>query len=558
MRYLSENKREDMRMKKRTAARSMAALMGAAMVLTACGGGNTTAPTTGASSGGETQTASESAESGKITKTDIVVGQASDIVTLDPAGQQDTTSGVLMKHAYSTLLDVDNEGKVVPDLAESYEMKSDTEYVFKLREDACFWDGTPVTAQDVKFSLDRAKGMPKTKSNTSKIEEVTVNGDHEVTIKLTEPYAAFKTIVTQHNLSILSEKAVTEAGDSYGDVDNLLGSGPFKVTEWVPNDHYTLVRNDNYWGEMPIATSITCRVIPEGSARTIALEAGEIDVVWSVDPTDCANVESNPDVKLLSQPSTGIDYVGMNTQKEKFSDKRVRQAINYALDKQTFVDTIIEGRGLVANSYINAAIPGWTDEVEAYPYDPEKAKQLFDEAMSEEGLDKLTLTMHYSDTELMAQMSEFLQQSWPKLFGADRFELKLQAMPANQLSQVKRGWQTNPASYELSWGGWVGNDLAPWNAFKYWTSFYSNKNEPFINEEFDKVFNAANFADDRFDEGVRLKEVAEMERLLIEPANVIPVTQDIYKYLKADRLQLSTNGYVNRIGFAWDYSKIIE
>ena len=387
MRYLSENKREDMRMKKRTAARSMSALMGAAMVLTACGGGNTTAPTTGASSGGETQTASESAESGKITKTDIVVGQASDIVTLDPAGQQDTTSGVLMKHAYSTLLDVDNEGKVVPDLAESYEMKSDTEYVFKLREDACFWDGTPVTAQDVKFSLDRAKGMPKTKSNTSKIEEVTVNGDHEVTIKLTEPYAAFKTIVTQHNLSILSEKAVTEAGDSYGDVDNLLGSGPFKVTEWVPNDHYTLVRNDNYWGEMPIATSITCRVIPEGSARTIALEAGEIDVVWSVDPTDCANVESNPEVKLLSQPSTGIDYVGMNTQKEKFSDKRVRQAINYALDKQAFVDTIIEGRGLVANSYINAAIPGWTDEVEAYPYDPEKAKELLAEAGYPDGFE---------------------------------------------------------------------------------------------------------------------------------------------------------------------------
>ena len=201
---------------------------------------------------------------------------------------------------------------------------------------------------------------------------------------------------------------------------------------------------------------------------------------------------------------------------------------------------------------------GKANRKENYGYDPEKAKQLFDEAMSEEGLDKLTLTMHYSDTELMAQMSEFLQQSWPKLFGADRFELKLQAMPANQLSQVKRGWQTNPASYELSWGGWVGNDLAPWNAFKYWTSFYSNKNEPFINEEFDKVFNAANFADDRFDEGVRLKEVAEMERLLIEPANVIPVTQDIYKYLKADRLQLSTNGYVNRIGFAWDYSKIVE
>ena len=101
----------------------------------------------------------------------------------------------------------------------------------------------------------------------------------------------------------------------------------------------------------------------------------------------------------------------------------------------------------------------------------------------------------------MAQMSEFLQQSWPKVFGADRFELKLQAMPANQLSQVKRGWKTNPASYELSWGGWVGNDLSPWNSFKYWTSYYSNKNEPYLNEEFDKVFNEANFGENRFDDG---------------------------------------------------------
>ena len=380
MRYLSENKREDMRMKKRTAARSMAALMGAAMVLTACGGGNTTAPTTGAYSGGETQTASESAESGKITKTDIVVAMGADVVTLDPAGQQDTTSGVLIHHVYSTLMDIDEEGNLVPDLAESYEMKSDTEYTFKLREDACFSDGTPVTAKDVKFTYDRAKDMPKTKSNTSKIAEVIADDDYHVTFKLTQPYAAFKTITTQTNLSIVSEAAVTAAGDAYGDVENVLGSGEFTVTEWVPNDHYTLTKNEKYWGEMPITTTITCRVIPEGSARAIALEAGEVDLVWNVDPTDCANVEANSDVALLSQPSSSIEYLGMNTTKEKFSDERVRQAVNYALDKQTFVDTIIEGRGTVANSYINSTIPGWSEEEEAYPYDPEKAKELLAEA----------------------------------------------------------------------------------------------------------------------------------------------------------------------------------
>ena len=366
-------------MKRRGIARTTAMAMAAAMILTACGGGNTD-QSTNAPAGGSAQTTTDNGGSGEITKTDIVVAMGADVVTLDPAGQQDTTSGVLIHHVYSTLMDIDDDGNLVPDLAESYEMKNDTEYTFKLREDACFSDGTPVTAKDVKFTYDRAKDMPKTKSNTSKIAEVIADDDYHVTFKLTQPYAAFKTIVTQTNLSIVSEAAVTAAGDAYGDVENVLGSGEFTVTEWVPNDHYTLTKNEKYWGTEPIATSITVRVIPEGSARTIALEAGEVDLVWNVDPTDCANVEANSDVALLSQPSSSIEYLGMNTTKEKFSDERVRQAVNYALDKQTFVDTIIEGRGTVANSYINSTIPGWSEEEEAYPYDPEKAKELLAEA----------------------------------------------------------------------------------------------------------------------------------------------------------------------------------
>ena len=131
---------------------------------------------------------------------------------------------------------------------------------------------------------------------------------------------------------------------------------------------------------MPIATTITCRVIPEGSARAIALEAGEVDLVWNVDATDCANIEANPDVTLLEPDVLFHRISRYEYGKEKFADVRVRQAINYALDKQTFVDTIIEGRGTVANSYINSMIPGWTDEVEAYPYDPAKAKELLAEA----------------------------------------------------------------------------------------------------------------------------------------------------------------------------------
>ena len=150
-------------MKRRGIARTTAMAMAAAMILTACGGGKRGSVYKRTGRRQRRQTTTDNGGSGEITKTDIVMAMGADVVTLDPAGQQDTTTGVLICHVYSTLMDIDDDGNLVPDLAESYEMKSDTEYTFKLREDACFSDGTPVTAKDVKFTFDRAKDMPKTK-----------------------------------------------------------------------------------------------------------------------------------------------------------------------------------------------------------------------------------------------------------------------------------------------------------------------------------------------------------------------------------------------------------
>lgn len=382
-------------MRKTGLTKVAAAALAATMVLTACGGGSSTTETTAAAAGTETTAAAAGTETtaaaestGNIGKTDIVVGMGADIVTMDPANQQDTTSSVFMKHVYCTLTETDNDGNLVGDLATKWDISEDGKtFTYYLNENATFSDGTPITAEDVKFTFDRAKEMPKTKSNTSKVEEVIVDNEHQVTIKLTDSYAPFIQIAGSSNLSIVSKAAVEAAGETYGDVDNVVASGPFTVTEWVPNDHYTLVRNENYWGEMPITTSITVRVIPEASARVIALESGEIDIVWGVDAIDCPNVEDNPDTVLMSQPSSSIEYIGMNTSKEKFSDVRVRQAINMAIDQQTFIDAIIEGRGIPANSYINAAIPGYTSEVTGYEYDPEAAKALLAEAGYPDGFD---------------------------------------------------------------------------------------------------------------------------------------------------------------------------
>ena len=376
-------------MRKTSMTKVAAAAMAAAMMLTACGGGSSTTSTTAAANNGGEATATEAASTGgTITDTDIVVAMGADIVTCDPTNQNDTTSSVFMNHVYQTLVEINDDGELVGDLAESWDISDDgLVYTFKLYENACFSDGTPVTAEDVKFSIERAGESAKKKTVVSAVDHIDAVDDHTVQITLSKPYAPFLTKMTDNGCSILSKAHMEQVGDNYGDVDTVLGSGAFVPTEWVPNDHYTLVRNENHWKEAPIATSIEVRVIPEGSARTIALEAGEVDIVWNVDAIDCVNVEANPDVLLLSQPSASIEYMGMNTSKEKFSDVRVRQAINMAIDQQVFIDTIVEGRGTPANSYINAMIPGWTDEVTAYEYDLEKAKALMAEAGYPDGFD---------------------------------------------------------------------------------------------------------------------------------------------------------------------------
>lgn len=403
-------------MRKTNMTKVAAAAMAAAMMLTACGGGSSTTTTTAAANNGGEAAATEAAASGDatITDTDIVIGMGADIVTMDPANQNDTTSSVFMNHCYNRLTKVNNDGELVGDLATSWDIENDgLDYVFHLAENAVFSDGTPVTAEDVKFTYERAAQSAKSASDVVAVKEVIVDDEHTVRIRLHDVYAPFLTKTTDTGLSILSKahvEAIENNGGTYGDIDTVLGSGAFVPTEWVPNDHYTIVRNENYWAEAPIATSIEVRVIPEGSARTIALEAGEIDIVWNVDAVDAVNVEANPDVTLLSQPSSSIEYVGMNIGKEKFSDVRVRKAINLAVNQQEFIDVIIEGRGTPANSYINAMIPGWTDEVTGWEQNIEEAKALLAEAGYPNGFDCNIVvngdTRTRSATILQAQLAE--------------------------------------------------------------------------------------------------------------------------------------------------------
>lgn len=381
--------------------RALAAVtVAAAMALSACGSG--TQPTTAAATegaagseaakapegndaGGKTadQSAGTAAGSGTVTKDDIVIAGKSDIKTLDPMGTNDTTSSIAHRHIYSRLVEINEESQVVGDLAESWEQVSDTEWKFKIHEGVKFHDGTDCTAGDVKFSLERAKEMPRVKQYVEQIDTITVDDDYNLTLKLKEPYAPLLASLSHTGTSIVPEAAVTAGGDAFW--ENPVGTGPMKFVEWAPNDHYTMERFDDYFKGPGKAHTITVRVLPEGGARTIALETGEIDMTIAVDAADVQNVEANSDLLALQKTSVAVEYLGLNCEKEPFNNPLVREAISYAIDKQSIIDVVLEGRGTVANSVININIPGWSQDIKGADLDPEKAKALLAEAGYENG-----------------------------------------------------------------------------------------------------------------------------------------------------------------------------
>lgn len=387
-------------MRKNMNVKVIAMVMAASMVLAACSLGGQTAATTAATepeksaetatTAAKTVTTEEKTGETKKDETktagrdDIIIAVSADIKSMDPATGVDAPSAILSKHVYNGLTKIDEDKQVVGDLAESFEMVDDVTYRFKLKEGIKFHNGEELKAADVKFTLERCKTMPKAMSNASAIESVSVEGDYDLTIHLNRPYPPLLYILNDTSMKILNEKAVTEAGEVYG--ENPVGTGPFKFKEWIPNDHWTLVRNDDYFEGQAEAGSITAKIIPEGSARCIALETKEVDLMLNVDPVDAGNIENNPELVLESWPASSVEYLAFNTQKEPLNDVRVRQAITYALNRQEFVDMIIEGHGEVATSFIAKTLPGWNEDVKPYPQDLEKAKALLAEAGYADGV----------------------------------------------------------------------------------------------------------------------------------------------------------------------------
>ena len=372
--------------------RAMSLVLAAAMALSlaACGGNQENNGSGGGTAGGYKNT--------------LTWAHGADVTSLDPHQGKETPAVQVNTQIFDTLVTVDPEtNEVVPQIAESWEQTDDQTYVFKIREGIKFHDGSDLTAEDVKFSLDRARNSAAVSYIVNFIEEVTVDDDHTVTVKTTAPYAP-----TLRNLAIpfaaIVPKAVVEA-DENAFIQNPVGSGPYKFVEWNHGDHVTLKAFDDYYAGKPETENLIMKVIPETSQRTIALETGEVDLAYDLAVNDIPKVNSDDKLTVYEIPSLTCWYVSMNMNKKPFDNPKVREAMSMAIDRQTIIDTINAGSGQTADAIIAPAVFGYYS-TGVKEYNPTKAKELLAEAGYPNGF---STTLWVNDNQSRIEMCQAMQ-----------------------------------------------------------------------------------------------------------------------------------------------------
>jgi len=340
------------------------------------------------------------------TRTDIVIASGYDIVTLDPHEASDTYSIEVISMIYEQLIGIGKDGKYRPELAETWEIADDTQYVFHLRKGVRFHNGREMTADDVVFSLERAKRHISSKAALENVRSVEALDEYTVKITTESPYSTLMRNLTTSYTSILCKSAVEN-----DELAEIVGTGPMIFTQYKPNYQTVLTRNNEYRDDKASVTTLTRRVIPDDSARTIALENGEIDYVSNLQSVDIERVKENPSLKTFETVSSNIAYLGFNTSKAPFNDIRVRHALHLATDKQKIIDSVYEGYGTACKSVFPTTLEGYNDELDLYPFDIERARKTLTASGYPDGFD-MEIVLSSDDRSRMAQI---LQDDYKKI-----------------------------------------------------------------------------------------------------------------------------------------------
>ncbi len=442
----------------------------------------------------------------------VIVYNASGLDNLHP---YDHSSGALYgvwQHMMEPLVEFDyQQARFVGRLAESWEYRG-KEWEFRLRKGVRFHDGSPLTSEDVAFSIDRMKNDKKSLQRRSfrNVQEVRTPDEHTVVVVTKKPSVTFLSRGVR-NRFVMSKTVA----DRYGkDVDkHPTGTGPYKFVSFKRDGDLVLTRNDDYWGQKPAVRDLVWRKVVEVSSRMAGLEAGQTDVMDRVPVHEVARLNRNPRVGVRSVPGLRIYFFAFNVNYKPWDNKLVRQAANYCVDADAIVKNIFDGNGEVLQGPVGPRVIGYNPDLKRYPYDPKKARELLAKAGHPDGVD---VKLHYSP-------------------GKYEKDTELVQVVANQMSKGGFRVQIVPQEWVVFWGrGGVNGGKVPFyyigrgSVLDADTPLYQyfrtggSKRTNFSHAEFDQLVDAEQAESD---DAKRLSILRKMSEVIMDEAPLIPLYQ---------------------------------
>ena len=337
------------------------------------------------------------AAQGKDTLTVALVSLAP---TLDPHMHFERVGILVNINMFDSLLHRNAKLEFEPSLATSWKALNDTTWEFKLRKGVKFHDGSTMTAEDVKFSFDRVlePGSEKKKSpqygNIRAIKDVKIVNADTIHLVTDKPFPLLLERLVF--FPIVPKKHVEKVGDEAFGSTATVGTGPWKLVEWKRDQHVKLVAFDQHWRGKPAYQNLVFRSIPEVSTQVAELKTGGVDIMRNVSADLMPDIKNHPQTRISTTPILRVHYVELDMRNPPFDKKIVRQAANYAIDKQAIVQKMMAGLGRQVATVVQPAAFGHDPEVKPYPYDPKKAKELLAQAGLGNGVD---ITMHSASAE---------------------------------------------------------------------------------------------------------------------------------------------------------------